>query len=224
LTYHARRAGVHRFNALVQSDNPNALRLIKSAGGTRDQSQTGAAELVIELPPKRGIGAQLNQALRAAAAGDLRPAYALAERVAVGVETSPPPPVQAARPIRTIAVGADGSETGAKAVAVALRLAADLGAELHVVSAYGVLQAPPDAEAVLATATRAARAEGLEAVTHARHDGSAEALIAVAQERDADLLVVGSSGMTRASWFLPDSVPSQLSQHGPCSVLIVRAD
>jgi nucleotide-binding universal stress UspA family protein/GNAT superfamily N-acetyltransferase len=224
LTYHARREGVRRFNVLVQGDNPNALGLVEGAGGTRQQSHPGVVELVIELPPKRGMGAQLTLALRAAAAGALVPANALAERVAVGVEPSPRPPVPAARPIRTIVVGADGSETGGKAVAVALRLAADLGAGLHVVSAYGALQAPADAEAVLAAATRAARAEGLEAVTHARREDPAEALIAVAQEQDADLLVVGSSGMSRASRFLLGSVPSELSQHGPCSVLIVRTD
>jgi nucleotide-binding universal stress UspA family protein len=38
--------------------------------------------------------------------------------------------------------GVDGSETGAKALAVALELAAVLGAAVHVVSAYGALQAP----------------------------------------------------------------------------------
>jgi nucleotide-binding universal stress UspA family protein len=215
---------VRRFNALVLGDNANALGLVKSAGGAPQQYDTGVVELVIELPAERGMGAQLVRALRAAAAGDLRPAYALAERVAVGVESSSPAPVPAARPIRTIVAGADGTETGGKAVGMALRLAADLGARLHVVSAYGGLQAPADADAVLAAATRAARAEGLEAVTHARRDDATEALLAVAEEQDADLLVVGSSGTSRASWFLSDSVPSKLSQHGPCSVLIVRSD
>ncbi len=73
LTYHARRAGVRRFSALVQSDNPNALALVKDAGATRQHSHTGVVELVIELPPERGIGAQLARALRAAAAGSLVP-------------------------------------------------------------------------------------------------------------------------------------------------------
>ena len=224
LTYHARRAGVRRFNALVQWDNPNALGLIKAAGGTRQASHPGVVGVVIELPPKRGMGAQLNRALRAAAAGALVPADAVVQRVAGGVDPSPRAPVPAARRIGTIVVGADGSESAGTAVGVALRLAADLKAGLHVVTAYGALQAPSDAEAVLATATRAARAEGLEAVTHARRDDPAEALIAVAQEQDADLLVVGSSGTSRASRSLLGSVPDKLSRNGPCSVLIVRTD
>jgi GNAT superfamily N-acetyltransferase len=144
LTYHARRAGVRRFSALVQSDNPNALALVTGAGDTRQHSHTGVVEVVIELPPKRGMGAQLARALRAAAAaGSLVPGKALAQRVAVGVESSPRPPVGPVRPIRTIVVGTDGSETAGKALAVALGLAAVLGAALHVVSAYGASRHPP---------------------------------------------------------------------------------
>jgi nucleotide-binding universal stress UspA family protein/L-amino acid N-acyltransferase YncA len=224
LTYRARREGVRRFSALVQSDNPASLGLLAGVGGTQRRLDAGVVELLIELPPKRGMGAQLTRALRAAAAGTLLPAKTLAHHVALGVGSSTRPPVQAGRPIRTIVVGADGSETGANALAIALRLAAVLGAALHVVSAYSALQAPSDAEAVLAEATRAARAEGLEAVTHARRDDPAEALIAVAEDQDADLLVVGSRGMSRASRSLLGSVPNKVSHHAPCSVLIVRTD
>jgi nucleotide-binding universal stress UspA family protein/GNAT superfamily N-acetyltransferase len=224
LAYRARREGVRRFSALVQGDNPRALGLLEDVGDTRRQYDAGVVELVIELPPKRGMGAQLARALRAAAAGSLVPAKTLAHRIAVGVESSPRPPVRPGRPIRTIVVGADGSETGGEALAVALRLAATLGTALHVVSAYAVLQAPSDAEAVLETATRAARAEGLEAVTHARRKDPAEALIAVAEEQDADLLVVGSGGMRGSARFLLGSVANKVSHHAPCSVLIVRTN
>jgi nucleotide-binding universal stress UspA family protein len=140
------------------------------------------------------------------------------------VRSSPRPPVRPGRAIRTIVVGTDGSETGADALAVALQLAAALRSELHVVSAYGPFQAPSEAESVLAEATRAVRAEGLEAVTHARRDDPADALIAVAQEHDADLLVVGSRSMGRASRQHPDSVPNKVFHHALCSVLIVRPD
>lgn len=121
-------------------------------------------------------------------------------------------------------VGVDGSETGASALAVALHLASVLRAALHVVSAHGALQAPSDAEAVLAEATRAAHAEGLEAVTHARRDNPAGALLAVAEEQHADLLVVGSTGISRAPRPLLGSVSDKISRHAPCSVLIVRTD
>jgi GNAT superfamily N-acetyltransferase len=106
LTYRARREGVRRFSALVQGDNSSALSLLADVGDTRQQRGTGVVELVIELPPKRGIGAQLAGALRAAAAGSLVPAKTLAQRVvAVGVGSSPRPPVQPGSPERG---GADG--------------------------------------------------------------------------------------------------------------------
>ncbi len=224
LTYRARREGVRRFSALVQGDNPGALRLLEGVGDTQHQHDGGVVELVIELPPQRGMGAHLTRALRAAAAGTLVPAMTLAERVAVGVGSSPPPPLHRGRPIQTIVVGVDGSQTGVTALTVALSLAGVLGAAVHVVSAYGVLQEPSDAEAVLAAATRAARAKGLEAVTHARRDDPAEALIAVAEEQDADLLIVGSTGTSRASRSLLGSVPDKISHHAPCSLLIARTD
>jgi nucleotide-binding universal stress UspA family protein/GNAT superfamily N-acetyltransferase len=221
LTYRARREGVRRFTALVQSDNRASLGLLAGVGDATRQYDSGVVELVIELPPERGMGAQLKRALRAAAAGTLVPAKTLAHRVG---GYSPPPLAPPDRPIRTIVVGVDGSETGAKALVVALRLAAVLGAAVHVVSAYGALQAPSEANAVLAAAMRAVRAEGLEAVMHALRDSPAEALIAVAEEQDSDLLVVGSSGMRRASRVLVGSVTNQVSHHAPCSVLIVRPD
>ena len=169
LTYRARREGVRRFSALVQSDNLASVGLLEGVGETRRRFDTGEVELVIEFPFKRGMGARLARALRAAAAGTLVPAQTLAHRVAVGVGSSRPP-VRPGLPIRTIVVSADGSETGAKAFAAALQLAAALRSELHVVSAYGPPQTLSDAEAVLAAATRTARAEGLEAVTHARRE------------------------------------------------------
>ena len=48
----------------------------------------------------------------------------------------------------------------------------------------------PAISAVLAAAARSGRAENLKVVTHARRDDPAAALIAVAQEQDADLVVV----------------------------------
>jgi nucleotide-binding universal stress UspA family protein/L-amino acid N-acyltransferase YncA len=221
LTYRARREDVRRFTALVQSDNRASLGLLAGIGDTTRRYDSGVVELGIELPPQRGMGAQLKKALRAAAAGTLVPAKTLAHRVG---ESSPRPVAPPGRPIRTLVVGVDGSETGDKALAVALGLAAVLGGAVHVVSAYGALQAPSEADAILAAATRAVRAEGLEAVMHALRESPAKALIAVAEEQDSDLLVVGSWGRTRASRLLVGSVASQVAHHAPCSVLIVRTD
>jgi len=81
LTYRARQEGVRRFTALVQSDNRPSLALLAGGGDTRRGLDTGDVKLVIELPAKRGMGARLVRALRAAAAGSLVPAQTLANRV-----------------------------------------------------------------------------------------------------------------------------------------------
>ncbi len=224
LTYRARQEGVRRFSALVQSDNQASLELLAGIGNTSGEFDTGEVRLVIELPASRGTGARLVETLRAAAAGGLDPARTLAHRVSAGTGTWPRPPSQRGRPIQTIVVGADDSRTPTEAVDVAVRLAAILGAQLHVVRTYRALKASPEADAALEAATRAARAEGMRAVTHARRGSPAAALIAVAVEQHADLLVVDSTGMGRASRFLSSGVPDRVSHHPPCSILIVRAD
>ena len=65
--------------------------------------------------------------------------------------------------------------------------------------------------------------EGVEEVqTHAREGDPADAILDVAEEVKADLIVVGNKGMTGARRFLLGSVPNKVSHHAPCSVIIVR--
>jgi nucleotide-binding universal stress UspA family protein len=61
-----------------------------------------------------------------------------------------------------------------------------------------------------------------EVETVARQGDAADAIIDVAEEQAADLIVVGNKGMTGAKRFLLGSVPNRVSHHAPCSVLIVR--
>jgi nucleotide-binding universal stress UspA family protein len=58
--------------------------------------------------------------------------------------------------------------------------------------------------------------------TFARQGDAADAILDVAEEQRADLIVVGNRGMTGAKRFLLGSVPNKVSHHAPCSVLIVR--
>ena len=63
---------------------------------------------------------------------------------------------------------------------------------------------------------------GVEVETHAREGDPADAILDVAEEKDADLIVVGNKGMTGAKRFLLGSVPNKVSHHAPCSVMIIR--
>lgn len=143
---------------------------------------------------------------------------------------------------RQIVVGTDGSETAAKAVGQAAELAASVGATLLVVSAFEPIsgsrlreeaeQVPDDVrwmvnpredvDATLQTAVELAAERGAESKTFARQGDPADAILDVAEEQGADLIVVGNKGMTGAKRFLLGSVPNKVSHHAPCSVLIVR--
>jgi nucleotide-binding universal stress UspA family protein len=143
---------------------------------------------------------------------------------------------------RQIVVGTDGSETAGKAVAQAAELAASVGSVLLIVSAFEpvggsrlreeAVQAPDDVrwmvnpredvDATLATAIEVAEEKGVAVRTFARQGDPADAILDVAEEEHADLIVVGNKGMTGAKRFLLGSVPNKVSHHAPCSVLIVR--
>jgi nucleotide-binding universal stress UspA family protein len=143
---------------------------------------------------------------------------------------------------RQIVVGTDGSDTAGKAVAQAAELAASVGSTLLIVSAFEPVggqrlrdeasQAPDDVrwmvnpredvDATLQSATELAEEKGVAVRTFARQGDPADAILDVAEEEHADLIVVGNKGMTGAKRFLLGSVPNKVSHHAPCSVLIVR--
>jgi nucleotide-binding universal stress UspA family protein len=143
----------------------------------------------------------------------------------------------------SILVGTDGSDTATTALRHAIDLARELGARLLIVSAYEPvpanrlrserLEAPEDVQwainphedviAMLGDAEEEARGAGVADVeTFARQGDAADAILDVAEERDADLIIVGNKGMTGAKRFLLGSVPNKVSHHAPCSVLIIR--
>jgi nucleotide-binding universal stress UspA family protein len=143
---------------------------------------------------------------------------------------------------RSIVVGTDGSETAGKAVNEAIDLAKSLGASINLVSAYEPVpkarlreearQTPSDmqwmvnpreeVDSTLNDAADLVREAGVDVETFAREGDPADAILDVAEERSADLIVVGNKGMTGARRFLLGSVPNKVSHHAPCSVLIIR--
>jgi nucleotide-binding universal stress UspA family protein len=132
-------------------------------------------------------------------------------------------------------VGTDGSEPASAAVSHAVELARQTGAE--VVAIYGcrlvyadpgLAMAPID-PSVLTDAGR----EILREVEH-EHGGEvklrtvlregdpAEAILDVAEEEGADVVVLGNRGMRGGKRFFLGSVPGRVAHHAPCSVLIVH--
>jgi nucleotide-binding universal stress UspA family protein len=143
----------------------------------------------------------------------------------------------------TIVVGTDGSETATIAVTRATALAEMTGATLHIVHAHRAIALSESAMAATAgvavdveginkslevhanevcdQAAVPARANGVKVQTHAAEGDPADALLAVARDVGADLLVVGNRGMSGKLRFVLGSVPNKVSHHCPCSLLIV---
>ena len=142
----------------------------------------------------------------------------------------------------SMVVGTDGSDTASEAVRQAADLAGRIGAKVHLVSAYEPVPearlrderdgAPGDMEwminpredvsSTLEDAAKAIRVGGIEVEVHAREGDPADAILDVAEEQGADLIVVGNKGMTGAKRFLLGSVPNKVSHHAPCNVMIIR--
>jgi nucleotide-binding universal stress UspA family protein len=141
-----------------------------------------------------------------------------------------------------IVVGTDGSETATAAVETAVDLAKLSKAKLEIVSAYepipqqrlreegeGIsgdvahaINPREDVQLVLDKAAALAKKAKVDVVTHPREGDPADAILDVAEENDADLVLVGNKGMTGARRFLLGSVPNKISHHSPCDVWIVK--
>ena len=135
----------------------------------------------------------------------------------------------------TIVVGADGSDTASEAVKHAAELARRFDAHLHIVSAYkpspvSTRGLPPEVsdavrdgskvETLLADLASRLRPTGIKISTHACKGDAAEAIIGVAGDENADLIVVGNKGMKGARRVL-GSVPNSIAHQAPCATLIV---
>jgi nucleotide-binding universal stress UspA family protein len=140
---------------------------------------------------------------------------------------------------KTIAVATDGSETADKAVEMALDIAEHYNASLLVLSAYKPVgagrlereseEAPEevqwsinpheDVDATLADVKERASARGVDATAFASEGEPSGVVCGLAEEHEADLLVIGNKGMKRR---LFGSVPKKIAQNAPCSVVVAK--
>jgi nucleotide-binding universal stress UspA family protein len=140
-----------------------------------------------------------------------------------------------------IVVGTDGSDSASGAVALAVDIAQQTGATLHIVSAYkdadtsiavahaGVVAVPDStltaevikraSEELLADATKEAGRVPVQ--THSLPGAPADVLISAAEGVDADLIVVGSKGMKGPRRLL-GSVPNSVTHRARCHVMIAK--
>jgi nucleotide-binding universal stress UspA family protein len=130
--------------------------------------------------------------------------------------------------LRTLVLGTDGSPDATAAVAFAARLARDTHARLVVVHAAGLLDAqrsPGDHASLRAELEGgwidACRDAGITADTVLRDGHPVQVLLDVANEVDADIIVVGARGGGGFPQQLLGSTSTQLAQHSHRPVLVV---
>ena len=136
---------------------------------------------------------------------------------------------------KTILCGVDNSNTAAAAARKAAGLAVALGAELHLLSAYGKVESETvevGAETILVSnemeAERVAGAiavelrrefPGLTVHAAASEGRPGEALVHAAQRLDADLIVVGNKRVQGIARVL-GSIARDVAAHAPCDVYV----
>jgi nucleotide-binding universal stress UspA family protein/nitrite reductase/ring-hydroxylating ferredoxin subunit len=120
---------------------------------------------------------------------------------------------------KRIVLATDGSAFAESAEHVAATLArATKAKELLIVHTYA---RPDRAQAAVERAEAAVRAEGLEPEVVLRDGAADEDIVEVADVREADLIVLGSRGLSLGAQII-GSVAAKVSRHAPCDVLLVR--
>lgn len=141
----------------------------------------------------------------------------------------------------TIVVGVDGSANAREALEATVDLIPPSGT-VHVVTAFHLPSAGQTSEVLrslpqefkdtydplatprsyLGNAEAFLKAAGVTAVGHFIEDHPAAAILQVADDVGADLIVVGSRGLGRGTRFLRGSVSSRVAAHARTSFLVIH--
>ena len=124
--------------------------------------------------------------------------------------------------VRRVLVATDRSETAERAVAFAAEMADRYEAELLVLRVLiGGDVSRTDAMEELEGYVETLAGEQKRAAV-VSGDDPAEAIVEAARREKADVLVVGSVGMSGRREFLLRNVPNRVSHNAPCTVVIVQ--
>ncbi|MFO7835778.1 MAG: universal stress protein [Candidatus Thorarchaeota archaeon] len=140
--------------------------------------------------------------------------------------------------IETIVVAVDGSEHSDKAVQYACSIGPSMDAEvilLHVVpmlvsatpyqdtvSDQPFLALEKVGEDILTKAKTLASNLGCEVTDLLDHGDPASRIIEIADEKDADIIIMGSRGLSGIKRFFVGSISDKVTNHAKCPVMLVR--
>ena len=138
---------------------------------------------------------------------------------------------------RKILVGLDGSEGANKALAVAVKMASQFGAEIHSISVEETLphyaatvgevveskqEAANYFRKLVAEAQQVARTSGMTLHSHVMPGHEVETIVTFAKDHGFDLLVIGFMGHSKIFGRIWGSTSQNLTKLSPCTVLVVK--
>ena len=223
LVERARDEDIDRFAALVLADNHDALKLLERLGDTVRRSAGPQVELEIALPPAREPSPQLHLVLAGAARGLLIPAISMWRQVTDFAHHRRRAGA-VAEPANVIVAHAYAPDDGAApALSVAAGLAGAHHAHVHLVDSYWpVLSNRSEVDKRLSTAADQLRRQGIGVTAHLIGGDTADAVIDVAEETAAALIVIDPRATGALSPWPGSSLPARVCARAPCDVLIAR--
>lgn len=222
LVERAREEGIDRFTALVLAENAEALRLLERLGETVQRRVGSQVELEIALPTPPQRSPQIKLVLESAARGVVIPAISMWRQVAdfAHARRRRDP---AAKPANAIVAHAHSADGTAPAVDVAAGMAAGRQAHVHLVETYWpVLSDRSEIDRRLTTAAEDLRAQGLDVNTHLIGGDTVDAVIDVAEQTDAALIVIDPRASSPLTPWRAYSLPARVCARAPCDVLLAR--
>jgi RimJ/RimL family protein N-acetyltransferase/nucleotide-binding universal stress UspA family protein len=216
----ARDEEIERFTALLLAENNDALRLLERLGQTAQRRVGSQVELDIELPAPPERSPQLRLVLTGVARGLLVPAISMWRQVADFAHRRTDPTRSPANVIVAHAYTSDGD---APALVAAASLAAARHAHVHLVETYWpVLSDRRALDERLTSGAEDLRRGGLQVTTHLAAGDTADAIIDVAEETRAALIVLDPRASSPLTPWRAYSLPARVCARAPCDVLIAR--
>ena len=221
LVERAHEEGVKRFTALVLAENADALRLLGRLGDVEEHRVGSQVELDVALPAPPERSAQIKLLLEAAARGLLIPATSMWRQVADFVHHRRADAI--AEPANVIVAHAYESGGNAPALSVAAGLAAARKAHIHLVDTYWpVLSNREETDLRLSAAAEDLRRRGVGVTAHLIGGDTVDAVIDVAEQTDAALIVIDPRAASQVTPWRAYSLPARMCARAPCDVLIAR--
>ena len=221
LVERAREEGVERFTAIVLAENAEALRLLQRLGDVEEHRVGSQVELDIALPAPPQRSPQIKLVLEAAARGLLVPAISMWRQVADFAHHRRADAVP--EPANVIVAHAYEAGGEAPALSATADLAAARNAHVHLIDTYWpVLSDREEIDRRLSVAAEDLRRRGLGVTAHLIGGDTVDAMIDVAEQTDASLIVIDPRATSAIMPWRAYSLPARMCARAPCDVLIAR--